>query len=84
MAASYLARARGSGEPEASIARSKDLEHFKRDCDAFVLDKGHLVGDEHDLMVTSFRRRLEEVLGNTGGAVADKVQDAVKNKGSPV
>ncbi|KAL4244780.1 hypothetical protein ABKN59_009388 [Abortiporus biennis] len=28
LAASYLAKSRGSGEPEASIARCKDLEHF--------------------------------------------------------
>ncbi len=85
-AASYLARARGSGEPEASISKCKDLEHFKRDCDAFVLDKGHLSGGEHDVMINGFRRRLEEVLGNTGGTVADKHKNGFKEKngGSPV
>ena len=76
MAASYLAKSRGSGEPEASVARCKDLEHFIRDCRSFVLDKGHHTGDQYDGMVLGFRRRLEEVLGNTSGAVADTVKKA--------
>ncbi|KAL5483156.1 hypothetical protein ACEPAI_8385 [Sanghuangporus weigelae] len=44
--ASYLARARGSNEPELSIARTKDLQRFIRTCDAFVQDHGLETGFE--------------------------------------
>ena len=33
--ASYLARAKGSNEPELSIARTKDLDQFIRECRTF-------------------------------------------------
>ncbi|CAA7269490.1 unnamed protein product [Cyclocybe aegerita] len=46
--ASYLARARGSNEPELSITRTKDLEQFIRECRAFQLDNGHCKGDQYD------------------------------------
>ncbi|EGN97451.1 hypothetical protein SERLA73DRAFT_161484 [Serpula lacrymans var. lacrymans S7.3] len=46
LVASYLARARGSNEPELSITRVKDLEQFIRDCKAFQMDHGHMYGDE--------------------------------------
>lgn len=85
IAASYLAKTRGTGEPEASIARYKDLEQFQRDCQAFILDRGHLTGDEYDPMINGFRHRLEEVLGNTGEAVGDKVgKEKEKEKVPPV
>jgi hypothetical protein len=38
--ASYLAKARGSGEPEFSNLRSRELSTFIREVQAFVLDKG--------------------------------------------
>jgi len=38
--ASYLARARGSNEPELSITRVNDLEQFIRECRAFQMDFG--------------------------------------------
>ncbi|KZT31761.1 hypothetical protein SISSUDRAFT_1038218 [Sistotremastrum suecicum HHB10207 ss-3] len=41
LVASYLAKARGSGEPEISRGRSRDLEKLIRDMEAFVLDFGH-------------------------------------------
>ena len=47
MAASYLARTRGSNEPELSISRTKDLEQFIRECESFQLDFGHLYGVDH-------------------------------------
>jgi len=62
--ASYLARARGSGEPELSNARVKDLEKFIRDIQAFILDHGEKVGNELDEQLHEFRSRLEELLGN--------------------
>jgi len=65
--ASYLARSRGSNEPELSIARTKDLEQFIRECEAFKMDHGHVVGTEYDRELETFRRRFEELLGNANG-----------------
>ncbi|OCH93757.1 hypothetical protein OBBRIDRAFT_267003 [Obba rivulosa] len=64
LAASYLARSRGTGQPEASILRCRDLENFIRDLEGFMLDYGPYTGTEYDLMVAHYRRRFEEVLGN--------------------
>jgi len=63
--ASYLARMRGSNEPDLSIKRVKDLEQFIRECDAFELDHGHVIGTEFDKELTAKRHRFEELLGNT-------------------
>jgi hypothetical protein len=68
--ASYLARARGSNEPELSIARTKDLEQFIRDCETFQLDHGHIVGNEMDGKLNSLRERFEDLLGNGNEYVA--------------
>ncbi|KAF8642448.1 hypothetical protein AX16_009488 [Volvariella volvacea WC 439] len=65
--ASYLARARGSNEPELSITRVKDLEQFIRESEAFDLDHGHETGDVHDATLNGFRNRFEELLGNANG-----------------
>ncbi|KAJ7673454.1 hypothetical protein B0H17DRAFT_1083084 [Mycena rosella] len=65
--ASYLARARGSNEPELSIARSKDLDQYIRECETFVLDFGHITGDEHDGRLNALRQRFENLLGNANG-----------------
>lgn len=68
--ASYLARARGSNEPELSITRVKDLEQFIRECEAFQMDFGHLFGSDHDEQLETLRRRFEELLGNANGYVS--------------
>ena len=65
--ASYLARARGSNEPELSITRVKDLEQFIRECQAFQMDFGHQTGSDHDGTVLKLRSRFEELLGNANG-----------------
>jgi hypothetical protein len=67
--ASYLARARGSNEPELSITRVKDLEQFIRECEAFQMDHGHVLGDKCDEKLETYRRRFEELLGNANGRV---------------
>lgn len=67
LAASYLARARGSGEPEKSIVRAHDLDHFIRDAEAFLLDHGHLTGIEYDAQVQRYRARFEEIMGHNPG-----------------
>lgn len=69
LTASYLAKARGSGEPEFSTARVKDLENYVREVEAWVLDHGHLVSANEkdpavlDSAVARFRRRFEEIMG---------------------
>jgi len=68
LVASYLARTRGSNEPELSITRVKDLDHFLRDCSAFDMDKGHEYGTpELDAQLDHLRKRFEELLGNADG-----------------
>jgi len=67
LVASYLARARGSNEPEVSIARAKNLDQFIRECRAFQMDHGHVTGNEFDEDLIGFRHRLEELLGNVNG-----------------
>ncbi|OSD00392.1 hypothetical protein PYCCODRAFT_1437514 [Trametes coccinea BRFM310] len=74
LAASYLAKARGSGEPEVSYIRLRDLESFIRDCEAYMLDKGSYAGHEYDNRVERYRRRFEEIMGNGSGGVGDQVQ----------
>jgi hypothetical protein len=59
---------RGSNEPELSITRTKDLDQFIRECDAFQLDRGHLVsGDAENAKLDELRKRFEELLGNLSG-----------------
>ncbi|KDQ57957.1 hypothetical protein JAAARDRAFT_252868 [Jaapia argillacea MUCL 33604] len=44
LVASYLAKMRGSSEPDLSITRTKDLDAFIREVDGFVLDHGSETG----------------------------------------
>ncbi|KAG2154164.1 uncharacterized protein EDB93DRAFT_1248371 [Suillus bovinus] len=70
LVASYLARARGSNEPELSITRVKDLDHFLRDCLAFKMDHGHEYGTRENGLndrLEYLRKRFEELLGNADG-----------------
>ncbi|KAF9242851.1 hypothetical protein BU15DRAFT_19991, partial [Melanogaster broomeanus] len=70
MVASYLARARGSGEPELSITRVKDLEQFLREARAFQMDHAHEYGTPEnglDERLDGLRRRFEDLLGNANG-----------------
>ncbi|KAG6840894.1 hypothetical protein C0991_003418, partial [Blastosporella zonata] len=67
LTAAYLARARGSHEPELSITRVKDLEQYIREADAFQMDHGHVITNEHDDQLFRFRERFEELLGNASG-----------------
>ncbi|KIJ98882.1 hypothetical protein K443DRAFT_103221 [Laccaria amethystina LaAM-08-1] len=79
--ASYLARARGSNEPELSIARVKDLEQFIRECEAFKMDNGHVYGDKFDSALEGFRARFEELLGNANGLAPSLVCITIPLKG---
>ncbi|KAH7923221.1 hypothetical protein BV22DRAFT_601430 [Leucogyrophana mollusca] len=72
LVASYLARARGSNEPELSITRVKDLDQFLRDCRAFEMDHGPQYGSKDPALklnerLEELRGRFEELLGNANG-----------------
>jgi hypothetical protein len=69
LVASYLAKARGSNEPELSIIRVKGLDQFIRELEAFKLDFGHLNNHVHDDKLTSFRNKFEELLGSGNACV---------------
>jgi hypothetical protein len=60
---------RGSQEPELSITRTKDLDHFIRECDAFQLDRGHITGNEEDGRLDELRKKFEDLLGNLNASV---------------
>jgi SMODS and SLOG-associating 2TM effector domain len=72
--ASYLARARGSNEPEFSILRAKALKHFLREIESFKLDYGHEAGHKWNDKINGFRLGLESMLGNRPGSVAIKTE----------
>jgi hypothetical protein len=67
--ASYLARTKGSNEPQFSRDRAQALEHFLREIRAFDVDHGHKVGTEFDEKIQGFRLGLERILGNRPGSV---------------
>ena len=60
LVASYLARTRGSSEPETSLLREQALDHFIRRLRSFILDAGMQEG--HDQVVENFRNELERLL----------------------
>ncbi|KAI0247241.1 hypothetical protein BJV78DRAFT_1133658 [Lactifluus subvellereus] len=77
LAASYLARTRGSNEPEFSLLRAKALNQFLREIHAFKLDHGHEVGHAFDERVDGFRFGLENMLGNPAASVTVTDETAV-------
>ena len=60
LVASYLARTRGSSEPETSLLREQALNNFIRRLRSFILDVGWQ--DGHDQVVENFRNELERLL----------------------
>lgn len=76
LVASYLAKARGSKEPELSIVRTRDLEHFIREIEAFMLDHGHVDTDVWDKDINRFRLQLEGILSNADEWVSFHDQNA--------
>jgi len=64
LVAAFLARARGSGEPELSNNRVEALDRFIRKCRAFQMDQGDITGNKYDQELTELRREFEEILGN--------------------
>ncbi|KAH9020198.1 hypothetical protein EDB84DRAFT_1515644 [Lactarius hengduanensis] len=62
LVASYLARTRGTSEPESSLLREQALNHFIRNLRAFILDNGLSTDGSHDQAVENFRREFERLL----------------------
>ncbi len=60
--ASYLARTRGTSEPESSLLREQALSQFIRRLRAFILDHGAKEGRDHDIAVENFRKEFERLL----------------------
>ena len=88
LAASYLAKARGSGEPEFSAARVAELEHFVREAEAWCLDHGHRVASEDkaqedalNAAVARFRARFEEIMGAEPGGLGKMFKGAAAAQG---
>lgn len=70
--ASYLAKVRGSGEPELSTVRTRELNSFLREVETFIMDHGDKTGEDYDEQVSSFRERFEMIIktdaeGSGGG-----------------
>jgi len=59
----YLARTRESDEPHKSRLRVRDLGHFLREVELFVLDCGHEPGNKWETKINGFRLTLEKILG---------------------
>jgi len=64
--ASYLAKARGSKEPEFSTIRSRELSTFIREVQAFTMDHGHKTGTEFDYQIAMYRERFELIIKTEG------------------
>ena len=62
--ASYLARTKGSDEPQKSRLRARELGQFLREMELFSMDHGHEYGDKWDNQINGFRLSLERILGN--------------------
>ncbi|KAI9455705.1 hypothetical protein BJY52DRAFT_1279315 [Lactarius psammicola] len=60
LVASYLARTRGTSEPESSLLREQAISNFIRQLRAFILDHGIEKG--HDQVVEKFRKEFERLL----------------------
>ena len=61
--ASYIARIRGTGEPELSMLCTNELDHFLRECNAFVIEHGsEHRRPENDARIDALRERFETVL----------------------
>jgi len=45
----------------ASKLQVKDLEQFIHECEAFMMDNGHVYGDKFDLVLEEFRAQFEEL-----------------------
>lgn len=51
------------------MTRVKDLEHFKRECEAFIMDHGHKIEETGPLVdkMNNLRYKFEDLLGNASG-----------------
>ncbi|EJD45119.1 hypothetical protein AURDEDRAFT_114195 [Auricularia subglabra TFB-10046 SS5] len=61
---SFLARMRGTSEPDLSKSRAKGYERFLRACEAFLVDFGDDAAREHIDKINAFRQEFEELEGS--------------------
>ena len=66
---SFLARMRGTSEPDLSKSRAKGYERFLRACEAFVVDSGDEPAREHIDRINAFRQEFEELEGSANACV---------------
>jgi hypothetical protein len=81
LVASFLARTRGSNEPQKSRSRARELKRLLREMESFSLDHGYEVGDMWDEQINDFRLRLEIIFGHRPGSKTDADYDADSDTG---
>ena len=64
LVASYLARMRGSTEPDQSIKRTDRLDHLIRAIYAFGLDYSRKSATEQETKLEEFRFKFEDIMRN--------------------
>ncbi|KAF9647706.1 hypothetical protein BDM02DRAFT_2511407 [Thelephora ganbajun] len=64
--ASYLAKVRGSGEPELSTIRTRELNSFLREVEGFLVDHGEETGTDQDDKIATFREQFESIIKTDG------------------
>lgn len=80
--ASYLAYTRGSNKHRALLFRSKALNRFLREIEAFQVDHEHEAGRQWDEKIDRFRLGLENILDNEQGSVTTNPEIAGTDSGS--
>jgi len=77
----YLARTRESDEPHRSRLRVRDLGHFLREVELFVLDCGHEPGNKWEDKINGFRLVMEKILGINHSTDPNSTADSNANRG---
>jgi len=77
----YLARTRESDEPHRSRLRVRDLGHFLREVELFVLDCGHEHGNKWEDKINGFRLAMEKILGINPSTDPNSTADSNANRG---
>ena len=80
--ASYMAHTRGSSKHRALLFRSKALNRFVREIEAFQVDHEHEGGRQWDEKIDRFRVSLENILDNEHGSVTINLETAGTDSGS--
>ncbi|KAH7097770.1 hypothetical protein BKA62DRAFT_715516, partial [Auriculariales sp. MPI-PUGE-AT-0066] len=63
MIGTFLARMRGSAEPDLSKSRAKGYDQYIRTVEQYIVDHGEELGRDHMDRIKEFRREFEELEG---------------------